>query len=112
MGRIYPMSTERIRKNDIVIVTSGANVGKTGKVLEILSSKGRAIVEGLNLRKKCMRKTKDNPNGGIIEKEASITLSNLMPHCPQCKKGVRIRREQEAGKTVRKCKFCGHTFEV
>ena len=106
------MSTERIRKNDVVIVTSGASVGKTGKVLEIHSSKGRAIVEGLNLRKKCMRKTKDNPQGGIIEKESSITLSNLMPYCPECKKGVRIRRVKEAEKTVRKCKFCGHSFEA
>lgn len=106
------MSSERIRKNDIVMATTGVSAGKTGKVLEVLPSKGRAIVEGLNLRKKCTRKSKDNAQGGIITKEMSIGLSNLMLYCPQCKKGVRIRRVKENDKSVRKCKACGYLIEA
>jgi large subunit ribosomal protein L24 len=105
------MSSERTKKNDIVIATTGISAGKTGKVLELLPSKGRAIVEGLNLRKKCTRKSKDNTQGGIITKEMPINLSNLMLYCPQCKKGVRIRRVEDNGKRVRKCKACDHSFE-
>ena len=105
------MSSERIRKNDIVIATTGVSASKTGKVLEVLPSKARAIVEGLNLRKKCTRKSKDNAEGGIITKEMSIDLSNLMLYCPQCKKGVRISRVEDNGKRVRKCKACSHSFE-
>ncbi len=68
-----------VKKGDIVEVISGADAGskKTGKVLQVLTQKSTAIVEGLNLVKKCMRKTQDNPQGGIVEKEASIAISNL-----------------------------------
>ena len=89
---------------------SGAGAGKTGKVLQVLEEKGRAIVEGLNIVTKATRKTKDNPQGGLIKKEASIHMAKLMLHCPSCKKGVRIRKAIEGDKKVRKCKECGHTF--
>ena len=102
-----------IRKNDIVIPTSGSSAlgGKTGKVLQVITGKNRAIVEGINMVKKHMRKTQDNPKGGIVEKEAALPISNLMLYCPQCKKGVRIARVKEADKKVRKCKKCGHPFD-
>jgi len=102
-----------IRKNDIVVAHSGASAagGKSGKVLQVLRKKGSAIVEGLNFIHKNMRKTQDNPKGGIIKKEARIALSNLMLYCPHCKKGVRIRREsEEGGKKIRKCRKCGNNF--
>ena len=68
-----------VKKGDIVVAIAGDDAagGKTGKVLRVLPEKGRAIVEGLNFVKKHMRKSQDNPDGGIIEKEGSIALSNL-----------------------------------
>ena len=66
-----------IKKGDLVKVVTGDDKGKTGKVLQVLPDTGRAVVEGLNFAKKHMRKTQDNPKGGVIEKEASIHISNL-----------------------------------
>jgi large subunit ribosomal protein L24 len=68
-----------VKKGDVVVAISGDDAagGKTGKVLRVIPEKGRAIVEGLNFVKKHMRKSQDNPDGGIIEKEGTIALSNL-----------------------------------
>ena len=65
----------RIKKGDMVQVITGDDKGKTGKVLQVLGE--RALVEGLNFVKKHMRKTQDNPQGGVFEKEAPIHISNL-----------------------------------
>lgn len=67
----------RIKKGDLVKVITGDDKGKTGKVLQVLPESGRALVEGLNFAKKHMRKTQDNPKGGVMEKEVSIHMSNL-----------------------------------
>ena len=101
-----------IRRNDIVVAVRGRDKGKQGKVLEILVDKRRAVVEGLTLVTKHLRKSQDNPKGGITQKEASIAMANLMLYCPQCKKAVRVKRVTEGGKKVRKCKKCGHAFEA
>jgi len=103
------MSVQRVRRNDTVVAVSGVAAGTTGKVLQILGS--RAIVEGLNLGKKALRKTQDNPQGGIAEKECPIAVSNLMPYCPECKKGARLSRARESGRSIRKCRACGHAFD-
>ena len=66
-----------IKKGDTVLVIAGDEKGKSGKVLQIAPQTGRALVEGLNLAKKHMRKTEDNPQGGVVEMEASIAISNL-----------------------------------
>ena len=100
-----------IRRNDIVVATRGRDKGKQGKVLQVIVGKCRAIVEGLNLVTKHLRKSQDNPKGGITQKEASIALANLMLYCPQCKKAVRVKRVAEGDKRVRKCKKCAHTFD-
>lgn len=105
------MSMARVKKNDIVSVRTGADVGKTGKVLQVLPQRDRAVVEGVNLVKKHMRKSQDNPQGAITEKESPVRLSRLLLFCPQCKRGVRIRRDREAEKGVRKCRRCGHAFD-
>ncbi len=67
----------RIRKNDSVKVITGANKGKVGRVLRIFNKTDRVLVEGVNMRKKHMRPTQDNPQGGIQEKEAPIHISNV-----------------------------------
>lgn len=105
------MSIARIKKNDIVIVTAGTESGKTGKVLGLLPAKNRAIVEGLKMVKKTLRKSQANPQGGIVEREGSVHCTNLMLYCPTCKKGIRVMRGKEADKRVRKCRACSHSFD-
>ena len=105
------MTVSRIKKNDVVMAITGRNAGKTGKVLIVYPAVDRAVVEGLNMVKKAIRKSQDNPKGGISEKEASINMSKLMLYCPDCKKGIKIDRVKESGNTIRKCRKCGHLFE-
>jgi len=95
----------------MVIVISGVNRGKTGKVLRIMPGRDRAIVEGVNVVKKAVRKTQDNPQGGIVSVEAPLYISKLMLYCPQDKKGVRVRVERDGNKRIRKCRICGHAFD-
>ena len=101
-----------LRKDDPVMVITGKERGKTGKILKILSEKNRALVEKLNMVKKHARPTKANPQGGVIQKEASIHLSNLMYHCSKCSKGVRVGvKILGDGKKVRSCKKCGEILD-
>ena len=68
----------KIKKGDTVQVTTGNDAGKTGRVIKVYLDKDRIIVEGVNIVKKHARPTQDNPQGGIIEKESSIHISNIM----------------------------------
>lgn len=105
------MSVARIKKNDTVIAIAGESSGKTGKVLHVLPSKGKAVVQGLNMVKKAVKRSQTAPNGGFVEREAPIDLSNLMPYDPDAKKGVRIRRVREGDKVVRKSKATGKSLD-
>jgi large subunit ribosomal protein L24 len=110
------VSLPRIKKNDVVIATKGKEgqpgAQRKGKVLEVDLAKGRVLVEGLNMVKRNIKKSKERPKGGIVTKEASIAISNLMPFCPVCKKGVRVRCEKESDdRKIRKCRRCGHAFD-
>ena len=104
----------RIRRGDMVVAQSGRNAegGKQGKVLTVLPGKGMAIVEGFNLVKKAMRKTQDNPQGGISDKELPMPLSRLSLFCPNCKKGVRTGWKTEGERKIRKCRKCEHPFDA
>ena len=68
----------KIRKGDTVQVITGNDAGKTGRVIKVFLNKERVVIEGVNMEKKHARPTQDNPQGGIIEKEASIHVSNVM----------------------------------
>ena len=72
------MNTLHVKKNDLVVVRSGADKGKAGKVLVTLPDSGRVVVEGVNVMKKAIRKSQDNPKGGIISKEFPIAASRVM----------------------------------
>ena len=101
-----------LKKNDMVVVLSGKDTGKKGKVLVVYPETQRAIVEKVNFIK---RHTRPNPNkgiqGGIAEKEAPIHVSNLMVVCPDCGSPSRPRRKRlEDGTSVRTCRKCGHTL--
>ncbi|NLB69434.1 MAG: 50S ribosomal protein L24 [Lentisphaerae bacterium] len=105
------MSVQRIKKGDIVFCNTGKDAGRTGEVLSIDIAKGYAVVDGLNLKKKTFRKSEHFPEGAIHEIPAPIHLSNLMPYDPESKKGVRISRIREDGKSIRVAKGSGHRFE-
>ncbi|HID94539.1 MAG TPA: 50S ribosomal protein L24 [Candidatus Latescibacteria bacterium] len=96
-----------IRKGDMVVVISGDDRGKQGRVLRIFPRSNRAIVERINLIKR-HTKPRSGQQGGIIEKEASINISNLMPLCGKCNTRTRVgKRVLEDGRRVRICRKCG-----
>ena len=72
------MNALHVKKNDMVVVLSGDERGKIGKVLATFPEKGRVLVEGVNVMHKTLRKSQDNPKGGIITKEAPVAVSNVM----------------------------------
>jgi large subunit ribosomal protein L24 len=101
----------KIKKNDIVYVLAGKDRGKTGKVFHVFPNKDRALVEGVNYVKKHMRKTKQDQQGGIVQKESAIHLSNLAVFCKTCKRPARIGINVLAdGTKSRYCKRCKEAF--
>ncbi|PJA29501.1 MAG: 50S ribosomal protein L24 [candidate division Zixibacteria bacterium CG_4_9_14_3_um_filter_46_8] len=98
----------RIKKDDTVRVISGNDRGKTGKVLVVFPERRRIIIEGVNMIKRHSRPSSHNRKGGIISKEASIDVSNVMYLCNRCNSLAKLgSRELEDGKRVRICKKCG-----
>ncbi|HEX9733262.1 MAG TPA: 50S ribosomal protein L24 [Thermoanaerobaculia bacterium] len=105
------MQKLKIKKNDQVVVIAGRDKNARGKVLRVIPATGKAIVERVNLVKK---HTKPNPQkqiqGGILEREAPIRLSNLKVICPECGEPARMGwKRLEDGRGVRVCKQCGAT---
>ena len=97
-----------IKKGDMVYVIAGDNKGQQGKVLRVDAQKQRAIVEGVNICKKATKPNAQNPQGGIVEKEAPIHISNLQVLDPKSGKPTRIGRKENAeGKLVRYAKKSG-----
>jgi len=98
----------RVCKNDVVFVVSGNEKGKKGKVLKVFPKDGKIIVEGVKLIKRHTKPTQKNVQGGIIEKEAPISASNVMVICSKCNNATRIGiKILEDGKRERTCKKCG-----
>jgi len=102
-----------IKKNDEVYILRGKDRGKTGRVLIVIPTKDRVVVEGVQMIK---RHTRPNPQknikGGIVEKEAAIHISNVAIVCKNCKKHTRIANKILAdGQVTRACKRCGATIE-
>ncbi|MCK8787894.1 50S ribosomal protein L24 [Roseomonas sp. NAR14] len=101
----------RIRKGDRVVVTTGRDKGKRGEVLRVLPTEDRAVVQGVNLVKRHTKPQGMNQPGGIVEKEASIHLSNLMPIDPKTDKPTRVGfRVLDDGKKVRVAKASGEVL--
>ena len=101
------MTKMNIKKGDRVKVLSGKDKGKEGVVLRSIPQKERVVVEKVNMIKKAMRPTQQNPQGGITTMEAPIHVSNVMLVCPSCGEATRVARRREDGKLVRVCKKCG-----
>ena len=102
----------RIVKGDTVLVVSGDDRGKTGRVLKVLHEKQRVLVEGVNFIKRHTRPTQQNPQGGIVEREAPVHLSNVMPYDPKSQRGTRVRsRVLSDGTRVRESAASGEVLE-
>ena len=93
-----------IKQGDNVLVITGADKGKTGRVLRILADKDRVVVEGINRVWKHVRPSQRHPQGGRIQKDAPIHISNVMPVDPGSNKGSRVKFEVREGKKVRVAK--------
>jgi len=106
------MAKLHIKKGDMVLVNSGDDKGKQGRVLEVFPKKNLAVVEGINMVTK-HRKPKQEGQSGIQESEAPINISNLMLICPETNKPTRIgRKRNDAGKLVRYSKKSPNKVEI
>ncbi len=109
------MKSLHIKKNDTVIVLSGDDKGKKGKVLEVSPKEGKVIVEGLNLVKKHVKPRKMGDQGGIIEAEGAMYACKVQVVCPNCGKPTRVahkRVKDDNGKerSIRVCVKCGESL--
>ena len=101
-----------VRKDDLVQVIAGKEKGKSGKVLKVLPNENRVVVEKVNFIKRHSRPTGKTRQGGIIQKEAPIHISNVLLLCSKCNRGVRMgKRILEDGKKALVCKKCGELIE-
>ncbi len=106
------MQKENIRKGDTVRAITGKERGKEGTVLRVFSAKQTVYVERLNLQKKAMKPSQSHPKGGIVEREGSLQLSNVMIVCRSCNRPTRIGKKMlPDGKKLRICKRCGDALD-
>jgi large subunit ribosomal protein L24 len=108
------MSAEKVKMNvkkgDMVMVITGKDAGKKGKVIEVLPKTGRVVVEKVNIVKKHQRPTKDMPQGGIMDKESPIPVSNVMLYCTECNSVTRRSMKETGEGKERVCKKCGNNL--
>ena len=101
-----------LKKNDLVMVISGKEKGKSGRILKVLPLKNRVLVEKINFIKRHTRASGQTKQGGIVEKEAPIHISNVMIVCEKCNLPIRIGKKiLDDGKKVRACKKCGELLD-
>lgn len=101
-----------LKKDDTVLVLTGREKGKRGRVLSIEEKKDRVLIEKINVIKKHLKPNRNNQQGGIIEKEAPVAASNVMMVCPKCDKSTRIGNLLlEDGRKVRVCKKCKEVMD-
>ena len=106
-GRAMNMNKMSIKKDDLVIVLSGKDKGKQGKVLEVMPKSGKVVVEKVNVVSRHTKPRKQGEEGGIMQKEAPIYACKVQKVCPKCNKPTRIGHKVEGDKKVRICKKCG-----
>ena len=107
------MTKLKLKKDDIVVVLAGTSKGKEGKIIKIIPSTNRAIVEGVNMVSKHTKPNAANPQGGILKQEASIDISNLMLVDPKSGNPKRVgrKRDEKTGKLVRFAKKSGEVIK-
>ena len=103
----------RIHKNDQVMVMTGKDSGKKGRVMKVYASEGRLLIEKINYSKVAVRKSQTNPQGGVVQMEKTISASNVMLICPRCSKPTRVAYSILAdGTKQRMCKLCHELLGV
>lgn len=103
----------RIRQNDTVVIITGKDRNKQGKVQQVLAREGLVVVEGLNMVKRHQKPTAVARQAGIIQKEAPLPLGKVMVVCPRCNKGVRVGYQTlEDGRKVRMCRKCKEMIDL
>ena len=101
-----------IKKDDVVRIIAGKDRGKQGRVLRVFPAEGRLTVERLNMIKRHTRATQQMQQGGIIEREGKLHISNVMIVCTRCERGVRVgHRRLEDGKQIRVCRRCDEALD-
>ncbi len=106
------MSKIKLRSEDPVVVIAGKDKGKKSKIVKLVRKNAKVYVENINMVKRHMKPNQFNPDGGIIEKEMPINISNIMYYCKKCDKGVRLGiKELESGQRIRFCRSCGETID-
>ena len=101
------MNKMSIKKDDLVVVLSGKDKGKQGKVLEVMPKSGKVVVEKVNVVSRHTKPRKQGEEGGIVKREAAIAACKVQVVCPKCSKGTRVAHKIEGGKKTRVCKHCG-----
>jgi large subunit ribosomal protein L24 len=97
----------KLRENDEVIVIAGKQKGKSGKVKKINWKTSKVLLDGVNLVKKTIKPTQENPNGGIVDIEVPVHISNVMVKSPKTGKPTRVSIQNKDGKNIRVAKSCG-----
>jgi len=111
-AKVVPQSRGHIKKDDFVKIIAGKDRGKQGKVLRVFPQEGRLTVERVNMIKRHTRPTRQMQQGGIIEREGKLHISNVMLICSKCERGVRVgHRVLEDKKKVRICRRCGELLD-
>jgi large subunit ribosomal protein L24 len=102
-----------IKRNDTVLVITGQDKGKKGRVREVHPRENEVLVEGINIVKKHTKGRQGARQAGIIEREAPLAAGKVMVVCPKCNRGTRVGSTLlGTGQKVRVCKHCGETFEA
>jgi len=101
------MSTMNIKKGDTVVVLSGKDKGKQGKVLGTVPSEAKVVVEGINMVTCHTKPRRQGEEGGIVKREAALYASKVQVVCPKCSKATRVAHKIEGDKKSRVCKHCG-----
>ena len=102
-----------VRKGDQVVVIAGKEKGKRGRVMRLLTEKGRVVIERINMVKRHTKPTQRNPRGGILEKEGSVEASNVALWCGKCVAPRRAKHDHTEGQKKRRvCVKCGTVFET
>jgi ribosomal protein L24, bacterial/organelle len=96
-----------VRRDDTVIVISGDDKGKKGKVVEVAPKEGKVIVSGVHVVSKHTKPRKQGDSGGIIKVDGPIYADKVMPYCSKCDKGVRVKQKISDNKKIRVCAKCG-----
>jgi large subunit ribosomal protein L24 len=111
-GKVVSHISRDIKKDDFVRIIAGRDRGKQGKVLQVYPKDGRLRVERIHMIKRHTRPTQQMQQGGIIEREGTIHISNVMLLCARCDRGVRVGHHVlDDGKKVRVCRRCGDVLD-